>query len=88
MNKDIELTVKQVLATQLGLEASELTTDAKLRDDLGCDSLDEVEIVMALEDELQLEIPDEEAEKLLNGAGADVTVGALVEFARNKAQQR
>lgn len=79
--KNIEETVKTILATQLGLEVGELTREAKLRDDLGCDSLDEVEIVMALEEELHTEISDEEAEKLLNGPGADVTVGALIDFA-------
>lgn len=85
--KNIEETVKTILAEQLGCDADELKADTKLRADLGCDSLDEVEIVMALEDELQTEISDEEAEKVLNGADADSTVGALIEFASGKVRQ-
>jgi acyl carrier protein len=54
--------VKNVLIDQLGVEADEITPTATLRDDLGCDSLDEVEIVMACEEEFGIDIPDEDAQ--------------------------
>ncbi len=56
--------VKKIIIEQLGVQESEVTTDASFVDDLGADSLDTVELVMALEDEFELEIPDEEAEKI------------------------
>lgn len=55
--------VTKIIAEHLGLEAGEVTPDKHLINDLGCDSLDEVELVMALEDEFGIEIPDEDAEK-------------------------
>ena len=60
---DIER-VKEIVAEQLGVEVSEVTTEASFVDDLGADSLDTVELVMALEEEFGIEIPDEDAEKI------------------------
>lgn len=56
--------VRQIVADQLGVDLEEVTTEASFVDDLGADSLDTVELVMALEEEFGLEIPDEEAEKI------------------------
>ena len=60
----IEEQVKGIVAEQLGVKEDEVTTDASFVDDLGADSLDTVELVMALEEEFETEIPDEEAEKI------------------------
>ena len=56
--------VRQIIADQLGVKKEEVTDNAKFVDDLGADSLDTVELVMALEEEFGIEIPDEDAEKL------------------------
>ncbi|HZV78538.1 MAG TPA: acyl carrier protein [Candidatus Binatus sp.] len=56
--------VKKTIVEQLGVEENEVTMDASITDDLGADSLDQVELVMALETEFNLDIPDEEAEKI------------------------
>ena len=56
--------VKQIIVEQLGVEESEVTTNASFVDDLGADSLDTVELVMAFEEAFELEIPDEDAEKI------------------------
>ena len=61
---EIESRVKDIVVEQLGVNADEITTDASFIDDLGADSLDTVELVMALEEEFEWEIPDEEAEKI------------------------
>ena len=60
----VEERVKEIIVEQLGVEASQVTERAKFVDDLGADSLDTVELVMALEEEFSIEIPDEEAEKI------------------------
>jgi acyl carrier protein len=60
----IEEQVKAIVAEQLGVKEEEVTNDASFVDDLGADSLDTVELVMALEEEFETEIPDEEAEKI------------------------
>lgn len=60
----IEDRVKKIVVEQLGVEDSQVTPDASFVDDLGADSLDTVELVMALEEEFDCEIPDEEAEKI------------------------
>jgi acyl carrier protein len=57
-------TVKKCIVEQLGVDEDEVTLDASITDDLGADSLDQVELVMALETEFNLDIPDEEAEKI------------------------
>lgn len=60
----IEEKVKEIIIEQLGVEEGQVTETAKFVDDLGADSLDTVELVMALEEEFSLEIPDEDAEKI------------------------
>jgi acyl carrier protein len=60
----IEEQVKNIVAEQLGVKEDEVTNAASFVDDLGADSLDTVELVMALEEEFETEIPDEEAEKI------------------------
>jgi len=56
--------VKKIIVEQLGVEESEVTMEASITDDLGADSLDQVELVMAFETEFNIDIPDEEAEKI------------------------
>jgi acyl carrier protein len=56
--------VKKIIVEQLGVEESEVTPEASITDDLGADSLDQVELVMAFETEFNIDIPDEEAEKI------------------------
>jgi len=60
----VEDKVKQIIVEQLGVDEGEVTSSASFVDDLGADSLDRVELVMALEEAFDLEIPDEEAEKI------------------------
>lgn len=60
----VEERVKNIIVEQLGVEASQVTEGAKFVEDLGADSLDTVELVMALEEEFSIEIPDEDAEKI------------------------
>ena len=61
---DVIERVKKIVAEQLGVEESEIKDDSSFVDDLGADSLDTVELVMALEEEFETEIPDEDAEKI------------------------
>ncbi|MBR4072871.1 MAG: acyl carrier protein, partial [Clostridia bacterium] len=56
--------IKKILADQLDVDAEEMTADTKIADDLGADSLDVVELLMSIEDEFEVEIPDEEIENL------------------------
>ena len=70
--------VKKIIAEQLGVEEDEVTPEASFVEDLGADSLDTVELVMALEEEFGIEIPDEDAEKIL-------TVGRALEYIKEKA---
>jgi len=64
MSSTIEARVKKIVVEQLGVKDEEVTNDASFVDDLGADSLDTVELVMALEEEFETEIPDEDAEKI------------------------
>lgn len=68
--------VQEKVAEQLGVDAEEVLMESSFIDDLGADSLDIVELLMALEEEFDIEIPDEEAEKL-------ATVGDVVEYIKN-----
>lgn len=61
---DIEQRVRKIVAEQLGVNDADVKNEASFVDDLGADSLDTVELVMALEEEFETEIPDEEAEKI------------------------
>jgi len=72
--------VRSIIAEQLGVKKDEVTDDAKFIDDLGADSLDTVELVMALEEEFGIEIPDEDAEKM-------VTVNEAIKYIEDKAKQ-
>lgn len=65
--------IKEIIVEQLGVEADEVTMEASFIDDLGADSLDIVELIMALEEEFDMEIPDEEAEKIS-------TVGDVINY--------
>ncbi len=69
----VEKKVKEIVAEQLGKDVNEVTTNASFIDDLGADSLDIVELVMKMEEEFGIEIPDEEAEKIK-------TVNDVVEY--------
>ncbi len=69
--------VKEIIVNQLGVDASEVTPEASFIDDLGADSLDTVELVMAFEEEFGIEIPDEDAEKL-------TSVGAAIDYLDKK----
>ena len=71
--------VKAIVVEQLGVEANEVTPQSKFVEDLGADSLDVVELVMALEDEFDLEIPDEEAEKIATVGEASKYIESHVE---------
>ena len=64
MAESIEDKVKQIIVDELGVEESEVTPNARFIDDLGADSLDTVELVMAFEEAFDIEIPDEDAEKI------------------------
>jgi acyl carrier protein len=73
--------VKKIIVEQLGVDESEVTLEASITDDLGADSLDQVELVMAFETEFNIDIPDEEAEKIKSVGDAvtridDATAGA------------
>jgi acyl carrier protein len=70
--------VKKIIAEQLGVEEDDVTPEASFVDDLGADSLDTVELVMALEEEFGVEIPDEEAEKIL-------TVQQAIDYIKERA---
>lgn len=71
--------VKKIVVEQLGVKEEEVTTEASFVDDLGADSLDTVELVMALEEEFKTEIPDEEAEKITTVEQAVAYISANLE---------
>ena len=62
--ENLEQRIKKIVAEQLGVNEAEVTNESSFVDDLGADSLDTVELVMALEEEFECEIPDEQAEKI------------------------
>ncbi|MDP4087950.1 MAG: acyl carrier protein [Bacillota bacterium] len=72
--------VKEIIADKLSLEADEITLESSFIDDLGADSLDLVELIMALEDEFDLEIPDEEVENI-------TTVANVVEYIKAHSEE-
>lgn len=76
----VEERVKEIIVEQLGVEAGQVTEKAKFVDDLGADSLDTVELVMALEEEFSLEIPDEDAEKI-------TSVGDAIDYIKANAKK-
>ncbi|GAC1405296.1 MAG: acyl carrier protein [Candidatus Velthaea sp.] len=71
--------VKKIIVEQLGVEESEVTMEASITDDLGADSLDQVEHVMAFETEFNIDIPDEEAEKIKSVGDAVTKIDATAE---------
>ena len=78
MTKDVSNQVKKMVSDHLGIDENKVTDEANFIDDLGADSLDTVELVMAFEEEFGSEISDSDAEKIL-------TVGDAVKFIENKA---
>ena len=78
--ENVEPRVKKIVAEQLGVNEAEVKSDSSFVDDLGADSLDTVELVMALEEEFNCEIPDEEAEKI-------TTVQQAVDYINNNVKQ-
>ena len=79
MSKDVAATVKKIVIDHLGVDEQKVTDEASFIDDLGADSLDTVELVMAFEEEFGSEISDNEAEKIL-------TVGDAIKFIEAKAK--
>ena len=77
---NVEDRVKQIIVEQLGVDAAEVTPQAHFVNDLGADSLDTVELVMALEEEFDTEIPDEQAEKIQ-------TVGQAIDYIKAHAKK-
>jgi acyl carrier protein len=69
--------VKKIIVEQLGVEENEVTPEASITDDLGADSLDQVELVMAFETEFGIDIPDEEAEKIKSVGDAVQKIDAV-----------
>jgi acyl carrier protein len=73
----VDSKIKTIIAEQLGVKPEEVTPNASFVDDLGADSLDTVELIMALEEEFNIEIPDEDAEKMK-------TVGDAIKYIEEK----
>ena len=74
---DIEAKVKEIIVEQLGVDEGQITKESSFIDDLGADSLDTVELVMAFEEKFDIEIPDEDAEKMR-------TVGNAIDYLDQK----
>jgi acyl carrier protein len=79
-DKSIQDRVKEIIVEQLGVNPDQVTPEAKFIDDLGADSLDTVELVMAFEEEFGAEIPDEDAEKLQ-------TVGDVIKYIEERGEK-
>ena len=79
-DKPIDQKVKDIVVEQLGVNADQVVPEAKFIEDLGADSLDTVELIMALEEEFGIEVPDEEAEKL-------VSVGDVIRYIEDSAKK-
>ena len=79
-DKPIDQRVKDIIVEQLGMKPDQVTPEAKFIEDLGADSLDTVELIMALEEEFGIEVPDEQAEKL-------TTVGDVVKYIEEHQQK-
>jgi acyl carrier protein len=79
-DKPIEQRVKDIIVEQLGVKPDQVTPEAKFIEDLGADSLDTVELIMALEEEFGIEVPDEQAEKL-------TTVGDVIKYIEEHQQK-
>ena len=77
----VEERIKAIIAEQLGVKPEEVTPQASFIDDLGADSLDTVELIMALEEEFNVEIPDEDAEKM-------TTVGDAIKYIEGKSAHK
>ncbi|RMD47043.1 MAG: acyl carrier protein [Aquificota bacterium] len=73
----MEERIKEIIADQLGIDVSQIKPESKFVDDLGADSLDVVELIMAFEEEFDVEIPDEDAEKIQ-------TVGDVINYIKEK----
>ncbi len=80
MAEDIQQKVTDLIVDQLGVDADSVNSDAHFIDDLGADSLDTVELVMAFEEEFDIEIPDEDAEKL-------ESVGDATEYLKKRLEE-
>ena len=79
MADDIASRVKEIIINELGVDPEKITTDAAFVDDLGADSLDTVEMVMAFEEEFAIDIPDEDAEQM-------ITVGDAIAYIEKNAE--
>jgi acyl carrier protein len=77
---DAESKVREIIINELGVEAEKVTNDASFVEDLGADSLDTVELVMAFEEEFGIDIPDEDAEQLR-------TVGDAIKYMKEKGSE-
>ncbi|MFC1538536.1 acyl carrier protein [Candidatus Latescibacterota bacterium] len=75
----LEEKVKNLVVTQLGVDASKVANDSSFIDDLGADSLDTVELVMAFEEEFDIEIPDEDAQRMR-------TISDVIEYLKDKVE--
>jgi acyl carrier protein len=76
----LEQKVKEIIVDQLGVDESEVVESAHFIEDLGADSLDTVELVMAFEEEFNIEIPDDDAEKI-------TTVGSAIKYLKDKVDE-
>ena len=78
---DIETEIKKIIEDKLGVNSEQITMEASFIDDLGADSLDQVELVMDFEDKFEVDIPDEDAEKMR-------TVGAAINYLKERLKEK